>query len=170
MAITTSGRLKLTAEAYQVIQDGIEAGNIPAKIFEDLDLRNGTAEGKIDVAYPDLKETVAASGTTTYDLASFTKHSVIQGFTDVVAIIIRNKRTTALATLEVGPNATNGFGTGTIWKAQTDRTIIDPSGWMVWYSPAGVLCDPTHKSLDIDTSAVAGATNSWDLLVLGRSV
>ena len=171
MAVVSSARVNISVKAYQVIQDGIEAGVIPADFLESITLRNGTDEGEIDLVYAVTESAVAASATTSYDLNNLTHLGEAVVFDEVVLIVLRNKRTTALASLQAGPNTSDGFGAGAVgfWASQPDRSVVNPDSWVILYSKAGVIVDATHKVLDIDTSAVVGATNSWDLLVLGRS-
>lgn len=172
---TASAKVKINIEAFELLSTAIKKGVVPASIIEDLDLRNGTANGQIDLAFARSESGKAASGTTTYALDGTVLDSYGNTITfkEVVLILVRNNRATALAYLEVGPNAADGFGTLTaskgFWKDASDRSIVAPESWYVAYDEVGVVVDATHADLDVATSAVVGATNSWDILVLGRS-
>jgi hypothetical protein len=169
MPITHSAKIEMNLELKSIIADGINAGIIPAKILEKLELRGGIADGQIDKGFSITESAKPASGTTTYDLTSLSFYGSSIVFDEIVLIAIRNKRTTAGAYLNVGPNAANGFGDTGPWADASDRSQVGPSGWFVMYNPTGWPVDGTHKSLDVTTSAVAGAINSWDILILGRS-
>jgi hypothetical protein len=100
-------------------------------------------------------------------------------FAEVCLIAVRNKRTTALAYLDVGPHATNGFGrlasSRGFWPADIaadadQGSIVAPDSWLILYNKDGVpVTAGTADILRVTTSAVVGSTNSWDILVLGRS-
>ena len=98
---------------------------------------------------------------------------------EVCLIAVRNKRTTALAYLDVGPHATNGFGrlvsSRGFWPADVGAdadqgSIVAPDSWLVLYAKDGVpVTAGTGDMLRVTTSGVVGSTNTWDLLVIGRS-
>ena len=170
-----TAKVRLSIEAREILSSAIKAGVVPSTILEDLDLRNGTDDGEIDLAFAVTETSKAASGTDDYELDGAVTDSFGKAitFAEVVLILVRNRRTTALAWLQVGPSVANGFGTidsnKGFFKAATDRAVVGPSGWYCAYDPTGVVVDGTHSDFAVDTSAVAGATNSWDLLILGRS-
>ena len=179
--MTVSAKVNLSIKALEVLNEGIKAGVIPASIIEDLDLRSGTADGQINLAYGTTATTVAASSTTGYDLAgalvdTFGKPIT---FAEVVLIALRNKRSTALAYITVGPAAANGFGALAggkgFWVADIaadadNRSVVGPDSWMVLYDKVGVpVTAGTGDLLTVSTSAVVGDVNTWDLLILGRS-
>lgn len=170
-----SAKVTLTVEAFEVLNSGIKAGVIPSTFLEKMDLRSGTADGQIDLVYAVTTTAVAAGGTTEYDLDGVLEDSFgnVITFAEVNMIAVRNKRSTALAWLQVGPAAATGFGTLTankgFWLVATDRSNVGPDSWLVLYDKVGVPVTGALKDLAIDTSAVVGATNSWDLLILGRS-
>jgi len=170
-----SAIVKLTIEAREILSSAIKAGVVPSTVLEDLDLRNGTSDGQIDLAFARTETAKAASSTTTYALDGTVTDSygIAITFAEVVLVLVRNRRTTALAWLQVGPNGANGFGVLNgnkgLWNVAADRSTVGPEGWYCAYDPVGVVVDGTHSDLDVDCSAVAGATNSWDILILGRS-
>ena len=178
---TASARINIDLLAMDILSSGIVAGGIPAKFIEQFDLNTGTSDSQIDLAYAVTETAIAASTITSYDLAGALSGlvSTPQVFAEVVLIAVRNKRTTALAYLDVGPHATNGFGnlasSRGFWPADIaadadQGSIVAPDSWMVLYAKDGVpVTAGTADILRVTTSAVAGSTNSWDLLVLGRS-
>lgn len=177
MATTHSGYIRVQVQGKQVIADGTLKGFNSLEILEDLRLPSGTSDGQIDLCYIETTSSIAASTTTVRDLAG--SLTDVEGntltFAEVAAIAIRNRRTTALATLLIGPDATNGFGALAsgrgFWNDASDRNVIHPdSGWMVIYAPDGVpVSAGSTDELAIITSAVSGDDNAWDLVVLGRS-
>lgn len=173
--MSNSAKVQLSIKALEVLNEGIKAGVVPSDVLENIDLRNGTSSGQIDLVFADTETGKAASGTTTYALDGSVNDSFGNAitFVKVVLVLIRNKRTTTNAWLKVGPNAVNGFGTISaehgFWADATDRSVVNEGGWYVAYDPAGVAVDGTHSDLDVATSAVVGDTNTWDILILGRS-
>ncbi len=145
-----------------------------------MDLNNGTADGNIDLIYGVSASSISASATTSYDLSgSLTSLGVTLLFSEIVFIIIKNKRTTALAYLIVGPHATNGFGKLVsslgFWGATADvtngaGTIIAPNSWAIFYSKQGVpVTAGSADVLAVVASAVSGNVNEFDLIIGGRS-
>ena len=161
--------------------DGLNGGVIPAQFLIDMALANGTADGQIDLCYAVYESGKAASTVFSYDLSGALTNKVAAAcvFVEVVLIAVRNRRTTALAYLDVGPHATNGFGrlSGSrgFWPADIGSdadqgSIVAPSSWLILYNRDGVpVTAGTGDILRITTSGVSGATNEWDLVVLGRS-
>src|SRR5574343_634125 len=97
-----SARVNIDIRAQDLLQSGIKAGVIPITFLQQLDLINGTSESS-----------KAASSTTSYDLVGTSltdSFGTAVSFAEVALIAIKNTRTTALAYLQVGPHATNGFG------------------------------------------------------------
>lgn len=176
---TSTASVHLDITAAQILADGINAGVIPARFREVLDLPNGTTDGKIDLVYASTKSSIAASATTTYDLSGSLTNAVGRAvvFAEVVLIALKNKRTTALANLTIGPNSSAGFGTLAagkgFWAAAQGSgggSVVGPGSWYVVYDPTGVpVTASTADILAIIASAVTGDTNTWDLLILGRS-
>lgn len=179
---TASARVNIDIQALDILSAGLVAGVIPAKFLQNFDLNTGTSDGQIDLAFGKTESSIAASTITTYDLAGSLVglNQAAAVFVEIVLIAIRNKRTTALAYLDIGPHATNGFGrlaaSRGFWPADLaadadQGSIVAPDSWLVLYNKDGVpVTAGTGDILRVTTSAVAGATNSWDLLALGRSV
>lgn len=177
-----SARVTIDIRAQDLLQSGIRAGVIPTTFLQQLDLNNGTTDGKIDLIYGKSESGKAASSTTSYDLVGTSltdSFGAAVSFAEVALIAIKNTRTTALAYLQVGPHATNGFGkfasSRGFWGATADVTngsgnTIAPDSWLVLYNKDGVPCSGGASDiLAVVTSAVSGDTNSWDILICGRS-
>jgi hypothetical protein len=178
---TASARIAVDIRAQELLSAGIRAGVIPSNFHVLLDLTTGTADGQADLVYATTASGVAASTVTSYDLAGslFDSFGTTLTFVEVCLIAVRNKRTTALAYLDVGPHATNGFGrlasSRGFWPADAaadadQGSIVAPDSWLVLYAKDGVpVTAGTGDVLRVTTSGVAGSTNTWDLLVIGRS-
>lgn len=178
---TASARIAVDIRAQELLSAGIRAGVIPSNFHVLLDLTTGTADGQADLVYATTASSVAASTVTSYDLAGslFDSFGAALTFAEVCLIAVRNKRTTALAYLDVGPHATNGFGrlagSRGFWPADAagdadQGSIVAPDSWLVLYAKDGVpVTAGTGDVLRVTTSGVAGSTNTWDLLVIGRS-
>ena len=178
---TASARVNIDIRAQELLSSGIRAGVIPANFAVVLDLTNGTADGSCDLAYAASPSGIAASTVTSYDLAGALVDSfgTTLTFAEVCLIAVRNKRTTALAYLDVGPHATNGFGrlasSRGFWPADAaadadQGSIVAPDSWLVLYNKDGVpVTAGTGDVLRVTTSGVVGSTNAWDILILGRS-
>jgi hypothetical protein len=178
---TASARINIDLRAQELLASGIRAGVIPSTFSVVSDLTTGTSDGKIDLVFASTAASVSASTITSYDLAGSLVDSFgnVLTFVEVVLIAVRNKRTTALAYLDVGPHATNGFGrlasSRGFWPADIGAdadqgSIVAPDSWLVLYNADGVpVTAATADILRVTTSAVVGATNSWDILILGRS-
>lgn len=174
-----SASVQIDIKGHQLLASGINAGVIPARFREILDLPNGTTDGKIDIVFADTKSGIAASATTTYDLSGSLTNAVAATavFAEIVLIAIKNKRTTAQATLTIGPHSSAGFGilgSGKgFWVAAQGSgggSVVGPGAWYVVYDPTGVpVTATTADILSVVSSAVSGDTNTWDLLILGRS-
>lgn len=178
-----SARVRIDIVAQDLLNSGIKAGVVPIKFQETLDLNNGTSDGSIDLVYGVTESSKAASTIFSYDLVGDPNFKDSFGapvsFVEVVLIAVKNKRTTALAYLDVGPHATNGFGrlSGSrgFWPADAaadadQGNIVAPDSWMVLYNKDGVPVGAGATDiLRVTTSGVAGATNTWDLLICGRS-
>lgn len=178
---TASARVNIDIRAQELLSSGIRAGVIPANFAVVLDLTNGTADGSCDLAYAASPSGIAASTVTSYDLAGSLVDSfgTTLTFAEVCLIAVRNKRTTALAYLDVGPHATNGFGrlasSRGFWPADIGAdadqgSIVAPDSWLVLYQKDGVpVTAGTGDVLRVTTSGVVGSINTWDILILGRS-
>lgn len=177
----SSAKINIDIQAQELLASGIKAGVIPSRFAIFQDLPNGTADGSCDLVFAKTESSIAASTITSYDLAGSLTDSfgTTLTFVEVVLIAVRNKRTTALAYLDVGPHATNGFGrlssSRGFWPADIaadadQGSIVAPDSWLVLYSKDGVpVTAGTGDVLRVTTSGVAGSTNSWDILVIGRS-
>ena len=176
---TASVNLSITAR--DVLTAGLKAGVIPIQFATAVDLNNGLANGQIDLAWTASRVSMPASATTNMDLHGALTDSfgnTVQ-FHEVVLIALRNNRTTALANLTLAPGSSNGFGRQAgglgFWPADIaadgdQGNVCSPGGWLVLYAADGVpVTAGTADILSITTSAVAGDTNAWDILVLGRS-
>lgn len=184
-----SAEVLIDINARDILAAGIAAGVMPQRFLVQLGLANGTADGSIDLIYAaspgaagaDAAGFVAASTITSYDLTGSLKDPFNRSvnFAEVVLIAVRNNRTTALAYLDVGPHATNGFGRLSsslgFWPADIaadadQGSIVAPGGWLVMYAPAGVPVGAGATDiLRVTTSAVVGSTNTWDIFIAGRS-
>jgi hypothetical protein len=180
MSSTFSASVKLDLVMNELITDGIRNGVLAPRFTESLSLATGTSDGQINLGYYVSATGIAASSTTAYDLAgSLTDESgATMTFAETCLIAMRNTRTTALATLTIGPDATNGHGVLAAgrgyWAAALGSgggSVVHPGGgWTVLYAPDGVLVGAgSTDELSVIASAVVGDTNSWDLIVLGRS-
>jgi hypothetical protein len=176
---TASVSLQITAR--DVLTSGLKAGVIPIQFAAAVELNNGLANGQIDLAWSASRVAMPASATTNLDLHGALTDSfgnTVQ-FHKVVLIALRNNRTTALANLTLAPGSSNGFGRLAaglgFWPADIaadadQGNVCSPGGWLVLYAADGVpVTAGTADILSITTSAVAGDTNAWDILVLGRS-
>ncbi len=177
-----SATVQVNLTALQgLVNDGLNRGVIPAQMIIDLALANGTSDGQIDLCYAVYESGKAASTVFSYDLSGSLTNKVGAScvFAEVVLIAVWNKRTTALAYLDVGPHATNGFGrlssSRGFWPADAaadadQGSIVAPDSWLILYNKDGVpVTAGTGDILRITTSGVAGSTNEWMLVVLGRS-
>jgi hypothetical protein len=176
---TASVSLQITAR--DVLSAGLKAGVIPIQFATAVELNNGLADTQIDLAWSASRVAMPAGGTTTMDLSGALTDSfgnVVQ-FAEVVLIALRNNRLDAGAYIQLAPAATFGFGrlatSKGFWPADIaadadQGNIVGPGAWLTLYDPTGVpVTAGTGDLLTILTSAVAGSTNAWDILILGRS-
>ena len=176
---TASVNLSITAR--DVLNTGLKAGVIPIQFATAVELNNGLLDSQIDLAWSASRVGMAAGGTTNMDLHGALTDSfgnTVQ-FAEVVLIALRNNRADAGAYLLLAPAAANGFGrlaaSKGFWSADIaadfdQGNIVGPSSWLCLYDPTGVPTTPGSVDvLSITTSAVAGSTNAWDILILGRS-
>jgi len=182
---TSRARVIIDIVAEQILSDALAAGVIPESFREALDFSSGTSDGSIDLVYGKSESGIAASTTTSYDLSGSLENRLGQAvvFAEVCLIAIRNKRTTALAWVQIGPHATAGFGAVAsnkgFWGAALGSgggNYVGPAlttgqnGWAVFHDPTGVpVTATTADILATITSGVSGPTNAYDLLILGRS-
>ena len=178
----SSASVALQITSRDVLNGVMSHGVIPTLFTQILELNTGITDDKIDIAWSTSEASIAASTITSYDLVGTSlknKFGQSVSFAKVVLIAIKNKRFDPLAYLDIGPHATNGFGRLAsslgFWPADIaadadQGSIVAPGGWAVFYSPAGVpAAEGVNDILRVTTSAVVGAINSWDILVLGRS-
>lgn len=177
MSTTVTARVALDIVFNEVISSGLKQGALPARFLQEHALANGTSDGQIDRAYAKRETGIGASVTTVYDLVGSltdTEGNTIS-FAEVVLIAIRNRSSTAANWLSMGPDATNGFGVVSsnkgFWADASDRTVIPADGdsWVVLYSRGGVPA--AAGSTDELAVITQGGTssNTWDILILGRS-
>lgn len=177
--------IKVCAEMVRT--EGPSVGHVKHLVSELVTMANGTADGKIDTCYYRHESAKAASSTTQYDLnASLTDaFGQTKTFAEVVMIAVLNRRTTALAYLIVGPHTATPFGRLSanlgFWPADIaadndQGEIVGPAlsdsepGMLILYDPTGVPAGAGATDIfSVICSAVVGATNEWDILILGRS-
>lgn len=179
MTVTYCAKIDVNVTAWQVITDGIKQGALPARFSVLADLASGTSDGQINLVYAVTETAKAASSTTTYDLTSLTYQGETINFAEVVLVAVYNKRTTALAYITVKPKAAAPFGllagSKGFWPADVaadndQGDVVGPEGWFIKYDKVGVpAANGATDGLDIVCSAVAGDTNTWDILILGRA-
>jgi hypothetical protein len=183
MAGTTTPTVKVAVEITGIeALAGAGSGVVFDRFHQLLNLANGTSDGQINRLYFVQETLKAASATTSYDLSGSLEDAFGDAvvFAEVCLIAIYNRRTTALANLNLGPHVTNGFGRLAsslgFWPADAaadadQGSIVMPEGWLVLYNPGGVpVTAGSGDILAVITSAVVGSTNSWDLMIAGRSV
>lgn len=187
MANSFTGRLIFRVEANERFAAATveAAGGSAIKYLMELglDLRNGTTDGQIDLAYGTRVTGVAASTTTVYDLAgSLTdKSGSTITFAEVTTIAIRNLSSTAANYLTVGPDATNGFGVVAsnkgFWADASDRNVVpanydsssNDGSWLILHSRGGVpVAAGSTDELAVITQGGTSA-NTWEIVIMGRS-
>jgi hypothetical protein len=176
MSTTVNGTVYLDILFNEIISDGLSGGNIPTRFSESLDLATGTSDNQINVAWAKREAGIAASTVTVYDLVGSltnTEGTTIT-FDEVVLVAIKNRSSASANYIEVGPDATNGFGVLAsnvgFWKDVSDRNIIaaDGGSWLVFHTKAGVpVVGGSTDELAVITPS-GSASNTWDVLVLGR--
>jgi hypothetical protein len=180
--VSLSATLDIAVSARMLYRpgEGQPIASLPVGISDKLILPNGDAVGEVDCAAFIRAEGVAASANVDYDLRALTDSTGLTGeqeFASVSAIVIRNRRATALTWLKFGPkDGTNGaliLGSPTagkgLFNAGTDRLVIPPNGIAVLYSGEAIPTSATFKDLRVTASGITGDVNAWDLLILGVS-
>lgn len=180
--VSLSAVLNLAVETRMLYRpgEGQNIASIPVGISTKLTLPNGEAVGEVNAAAYIRAENIAASANVDYDLRALTDSTGITGeqeFASVSAVVIRNRRSTALAWLKFGPkDGTNGAliigspgANKGLFNAGTDRLVIPPNGIAVLYSGEAIPTSATFKDLRVSCSGVTGDVNAWDLLILGVS-
>jgi hypothetical protein len=189
MSTSAAAKIAVSLKVFETLT-GLFGGSLLADFAEAIELANGTTDGSAcDLVYAETKTGIAASSTTSYDLAGslLDKNGATITFKEVCLIALRNKRTTAQAVLTVGPHGTNGFGALTggkgFWQAAVNAgggNVVGVAGtagpgnsgasWFILYDWTGVpVTAATADILAIVASAIAGDTNSWDIVIIGRS-
>lgn len=174
---TYAAKVLLDLTFTEVINSGMKVGPITNRLLESLDLVNGTADGQIDRAYAKTEGGIGSAVTTSYDLnGSLTGlDGTAINFAEVVLLAVRNKSSTAANWLSVGPGASTGFGIVSsnkgFWADVSDRNVIPADGdsWMVLYSKAGVPVVGGSSDLLAVITQSGTSSNTWDILILGRS-
>ncbi len=180
--VSLSATLDLAVSARMLYRpgDGQPIASMPVHVTSEIKLPNGDAAGQVDCAAFIRADGIAASANVDYDLRALTDSTGLTGeqeFASVSAIVIRNRRATALAWLKFGPkDGASGaliLGSPTankgLFNAGTDRIVIPPNGIAVLYSGEAIPTSGTFKDLRVTCSGVTGDVNAWDLLILGVS-
>ena len=180
--VSLSATLDLAVSARLLYRpgDGQPIASLPVGISSAIKLPNGEAVGEVNAAAYIRAEGIAASANVDYDLRALTDSTGLTGeqeFASVSAVVIRNRRATALAWLKFGPkDGTNGAliigspgANKGLFDAGTDRLVIPPNGIAVLYSGEAIPTSATFKDLRVTCSGVTGDVNAWDLLILGVS-
>ena len=177
---TASASVSLQITARDVLKSGLKAGVVPINFANILELNNGLTDANIDLAWSASRVAMPAGGTTTMDLHGALTDSfgnVVQ-FHEVVLIALRNNRLDAGAYIVLSPGAApfgrlaagSGFWPADLAADADQGSVVGPGGWLCLYDPTGVpTAAGVTDQIQIVTSAVVGSTNSWDILVLGRS-
>jgi len=126
----------------------------------------GTSASQADVVFSQTLS--AAASPQTLDLRGG-QNSELTGaalnFVEVIAVIIRNKSTTATENLTIGAGSNPWGG---MHGATTHTNVIGPGGLFVWTSPIdGVAA--TAGTADILTVDPGADTISFDAIIIGRS-
>jgi hypothetical protein len=183
MASTMKATVQFSIRGAEVVSDGPLKGVNRRELELFLDMANGTSDGECDLVYSDQKTGIGASVTTVYDLD--TSLADLSGgaldFAEVVLIAIRNRSSTAANYLLIGPDATNGFGVVAsnkgFWADASDRNVVpadfnsqDGDGsWVILHSRGGVpVAAGSTDELAVITQG-GTSSNTWDLLIIGRS-
>lgn len=178
---SATATVSLQITARDIINSGLKAGVVPINFASVIDLNNGLTNANIDLAWSASRVGMAASGTTTMDLHGALTDSfgnTVQ-FAEVVLIALRNNRTDAGAYIVLAPGALpfgrlaagSGFWPADLAADADQGSVVGPGAWLCLYDPTGVpTAAGVTDQIQITTSAVVGSTNSWDILVLGRSV
>lgn len=117
--------------------------------------------------------TLSTSGTADLDFAGAVDDSIGQSvtMTEICAIMVRNRTTTAGAVLRVGGTG-GGAPLAGLFGATNDYINVGPGGIMLWVSPndaQGVPVTATTADILRLTNASGSSTLSYEVLVLGRS-
>lgn len=174
---TVSGKIDLAIAIDEVLATvGDGGGVLRHKFAKILDLANGTADGQINKVYSKVETGIGAGVTTVYDLIGTLtdKDGATINFDEVVLLVVGNLSSTAANVLEVGPDATAGFGVLAankgFWKDASDRSVLPADGdsWLVRHSKGGVpaVAGSTDELAVITQSGTSA--NTWFILIAGR--
>ena len=181
---TYQGALSLSLSMVAKLSNGSQTGPVTAKIAADARMANGTTDGKIDRAWYGTYSGLGSAASTTIDLAgALTDPSgATISFAEVVAILVRNKSSTAGNGIRVGPAASNGFGILSggkgFWAAAADRNIIQSAStaadlgggnFLLYFAADGVpvTAGTGDQFVVVTESGASGA--AFEILILGRS-
>lgn len=172
MATSLKARLKIALSA--ILAPGVtnQSGGVSVDSFADVlvDLVDGTATGQADRIYA-ARRTLAASGNETLDLAGSLADvfGTTISFAKVKLILIRNVSTVA-ATLEFGPNASNGAGIGGFWKAAANKSVIPKdNAFRIFYDPAGWSVTAGSADLLYVENINGSNAATYDIVIIGTS-
>ena len=173
--MATSLRTQMVLRLSGILDAGITGVNAQAEVGigaldEVVSWTSGTGTGQADRIYY-AERTIAASGNEDLDLAAVLEdvYGNTLTFAKVYCIAVKNVNTLA-AKLEIGPAASNGFGTNGFFAAANDRNVVNVSGGvLVMYAPAGVAV--TAGTADLINVANASGTNAltYRIAILGTS-
>lgn len=171
----TSLRTRLHLELSAILDAGIAGVNAQAEIGpgvldETVAWIQGTGSGQADRIYY-AERTLTAGSNETLDLAGvlLDVYGNTLTFAKVYAIAVKNVNTLA-AKLEIGPNATNGFGVDGFWGAAAHRNVVNiSSGVLVFYSPAGVAVTAGTADLLYAENKSGSNALTYRIAILGTS-
>jgi len=175
MATTFNAKLSIEALFNEIVQSGNQkVGNLQSRFSFIQDLPTGLLDNNINVGYAATSTGVGASTTTSYDsiggLTSSTGTTI--NFDEVVLIAVRNRSSTAVNYLAVGPHSVNGFGglaaNVGFWNNAADRSIVPADGWTLWYSKGGVPAAAASTDVLAVLTGASASAATWDILILGR--
>lgn len=173
--MATSLRTRMVLQLSGILDAGIDGVNAQAEVGpgvlnDSIAWVQGTGSGQADRIYYAERQ-IATSLNETLDLAGVLEdvYGNAITFAKVYAIAIKNVNPVA-AKLEVGPNATNGFGVDGFWASASHRNIVNiNSGVLLLYSPAGVAVTAgTADLLYIENKSGTNAL-TYRIAILGTS-
>jgi hypothetical protein len=168
---TATARILLDTQIRDVVSAGIKRGAIPLAIRETIDLADISGGAKLKV-WGATYENIAPSTTTvlllTNSLLDADGNAITWG--TINAIIVQNRRTTASAWVQVGPDTTAGFGAPGFWPSgATTGNEVGPESFVCLYDKTGVtVTAATADEIALITSGVADSTNVFDVILVGR--
>jgi len=167
MATALKGDLRILLRT--ILEPGITGvtGGVVQTIDIFKSIANGTGADQADRVWYD-SAALGSSANTTIDLAGslLDVYGNAISFAKVTGIVLQNRSTTC--TLAIGPNASNGFGSGTVWSGTTPRSLVRPGGALCWYDPAGAAVTAATADL-IYLENLTAASCDYRILILGKS-